>query len=43
VYKRQPLTWLSKHAWRSKKLFLVFAGLGVLSFTVLAILVWTNT
>lgn len=37
-----PLTWLAKHAWRSKVLFLIFAGMGLTSFIVLSIMIWMN-
>jgi len=35
-----PLTWLSKHAWRSKKLFILFSALGVMSFILMTLIVW---
>ena len=37
-----PLTWLSKHAWRSKRLFLLFALVGLGSFFVLLLMVWSE-
>lgn len=37
-----PLTWLSKYAWKSRKLFLLFAALGLFSFLALMAIVWSD-
>jgi len=37
-----PLTWLSKYAWKSRALFLIFSGIGLASFLILTLMIWVN-